>query len=362
MSDMPRKSGIRLPWSSAGDQDASAVPSDAAKRLLEPISGAEPAPEAAAAAPAGAAAPAADPEVLPSGPSTELLKDLVSAMRTVVTASRDEVLAALRDAVDEAGSGMDAATVERQAALRSKAESDIADIGNWERAEIERVRADALTRVSQRRAALDQELAEAAARGDADQAALRAKLDAYTAELSAFMAELDRISDPAAFAAAARRMPTPPVIAAAKVPAAPASPAVPAMPAPSVATEPLHEAEPADESLPERLAELDQQLAEAERPAAEPAETSAAGDASTSIVVRGLGSFGAITSFKQALERAPGVSGLTLALGPGGEFVYNATHAPSTDMAAAVRSVEPDAEITRDGTTLQVKVTRPGAR
>jgi chemotaxis protein histidine kinase CheA len=76
--------------------------------------------------------------------------------------------------------------------------------------------------------------------------------------------------------------------------------------------------------------------AEAEKPAAAAAEA----DALTPIVVKGLGSFGAITSFKQALERVDGVRGVTLSLGPTGEFVYRASHATEFDIVAAIRQIE----------------------
>ena len=81
-------------------------------------------------------------------------------------------------------------------------------------------------------------------------------------------------------------------------------------------------------------------------------------DAATAIQVRGLSSFGAITSFKQSLERVDGIHGVTLGLGPSGEFVYTATHAPSIDLDAAIRSIEGNAEIERDGGTLRVRVGR----
>ena len=60
----------------------------------------------------------------------------------------------------------------------------------------------------------------------------------------------------------------------------------------------------------------------------------------TAIVVHGLGSFGAITSFKQALERVDGVQGISLSLGPTGEFVYRATHAADFDLVAAIEQIE----------------------
>ena len=57
-------------------------------------------------------------------------------------------------------------------------------------------------------------------------------------------------------------------------------------------------------------------------------------------MVHGLGSFGAITSFKQALERVDGVHGISLALGPTGEFVYRATHETDFDLVAAIEQIE----------------------
>ncbi|HYM52885.1 MAG TPA: hypothetical protein VEW45_05295, partial [Candidatus Dormibacteraeota bacterium] len=146
--------------------------------------------------------------------------------------------------------------------------------------------------------------------------------------------------------------------------------------------EPTASAEPVDARLAKRLAELDRRLSNGEsskpapgtetepEPKAETESPSAAakestesadkpetestaapesapgesgesnGEVSTPIMVKGLGSFGAITSFKQALERADGVQGVTLSLGPGGEFVYRANHAPGFDLVAAIRGIE----------------------
>jgi len=72
----------------------------------------------------------------------------------------------------------------------------------------------------------------------------------------------------------------------------------------------------------------------------ETATDAAAGETSTPIVVKGLGSFGAITSFKQALERVDGVRGVTLSLGPTGEFVYRASHGAEFDIIGAIRTIE----------------------
>jgi hypothetical protein len=80
-------------------------------------------------------------------------------------------------------------------------------------------------------------------------------------------------------------------------------------------------------------------------------------DQATSIQVHGLGSFGAITSFKQSLERVDGVRSVTLGLGASGEFVYTATHAAAFDLTRAIRAIEGEGvEIERDNGMLRVKV------
>jgi len=109
--------------------------------------------------------------------------------------------------------------------------------------------------------------------------------------------------------------------------------------------EPLSSAEadvPSD-PLRARLAELDAKITgdtTAEPATATVVAPGSAGEVATAIVVHGLGSFGAITSFKQALERVDGVHGISLSLGPTGEFVYRATHEAEFDLVAAIEQIE----------------------
>jgi len=347
----------------------------------------------------------------------DYLRSLVEAMRRVVEVSRDRTLAEMREAVESEAGQLDEARAAREAGMRERAEADIAGIGTWERAEVERIRADALRRVQARSRQLDQELAQLAAATNAEHAALAARADAYEREVAAFMEGLDGIGDPSAFAAAARRMPTtvsqrvqsPMALApetAAPEPAAPEPPAQdPAAPQPmalaAVAPQPAYEPgpEPSTEAAPPFVAEAASQpvmpepfaseppvaesptseapMPQPARSEAEPATTmadsvgvtvgerngdTAAADASaleaTSIQVRGLSSFGAITSFKQSLEKVEGVHSVTLGLGPSGEFVYTAKHAATIDLDAAIRGIETGAEIERDNDTLRVRVGR----
>jgi hypothetical protein len=244
----------------------------------------------------------------------------------------------------------------------------VAGVGEWEASEAERIRAEAEQRVAARRAALEQELAADASRQEAEAAALRERVAQYEREMEAYHAQLAEINDPAAFAAAAKRMPPAPHLSAPPRPAAAPAPAVAAAEEP--AAEPAHEtapvatatavpeaADPApvepstsatngvaaasteihpaeEEVLTARLAELDETEAEAAAPTAEPA--------TTEVVVKGLGSFGAITGFRQALSNVEGIEGVALSLGQTGEFVFRATHAAGFDVRGAIVSLEGD--------------------
>ncbi len=356
----------------------------------------------------------ANPEQTFDETPSDFLRSLVDAMRRVVEATRDRTLAEMREAVETEAGQLDMARAARETAMRERAEAEITGVGSWERAEIERIRAEALRKVQARGGQLDQELAELAAANTADHAALAARADAYEREVADFIQALEGISDPATFAAAARRMPSPwaakasPTVAQ-RMPVAPApaqaqpadpmldtTPTAPATEAaarqavaeaPAAAPVPAEAAPvaPTAEAAVEAVAEPAKPEPMTAKPVAARAEVApAAGsngvaaaadtatsdvipaepvapepvaDQATSIQVHGLGSFGAITSFKQSLEKVDGIRSVTLGLGPSGEFVYTATHAPAFDLGRAIRAIEGEGvEIERDNGTLKVRV------
>lgn len=424
MTQNQRRSAFRLRWG----EDESSSNADQAQAPEAGLEGAAAAddPAASAAAPVGEPAVSATPSPASTGSpdpataaeSTEFLRDLVSAMRGVAESSRDASLADLRKAVTARIEELQALAAEQAEELRRRAELDIGAVGDWERAEMERIRSEAEQKRDARRAQLSQQLADHQAAADREVESTQHKLTDHERALSTFFADLSGITDPTAFVAAAKRLPPAPDLgsgatASLAVAAAPSTPPGPSAPEPatppatpeqngSVAA-PTGDAEPAasrDMTLAGRLAELDERLSaeqattadappaadaaadpaaeasDAPATAAEPASAAPAspapspapsaaapssnGETSTAVIVKGLGSFGAITSFKQALERVDGVKGVTLSLGPTGEFVYRASHASDFDLVGAIRTIEgPTVEIDRDDTSLHVTIGRP---
>jgi hypothetical protein len=427
-----RRAGFRLPWAGeAEDAEGEQAEADVEVEAMTPANGsALPAPENAAegtaaegmAADASVAFSALEGAANESGSepmsgdseSAGFLADLVGAMRGVAETSRDASLGELRTAIEARIDELGAQGTEQEAELRRRADVDVESIGEWERNETERIRSEADAKRNSRRRELEQQLSERHTATERQIEATRSRMAEHEQDLAAFFAQLGEITDPAAFVAAAKRMPRAPdlddVIANPTTQAAVATydprlaalemPSVtPAEPEPepaadaaetvaeSAATDAAPSDQPtaapaetgetattsetaeapvaqaaADAHLAERLAQLDQRLSGTTQPVAATPPTSPAtngGEQSTAIVVKGLGSFGAITSFKQALERVEGVRGVTLSLGPTGEFVYRASHASDFDINAAIQSIEgPTASIEETDGTLVVTLSR----
>jgi hypothetical protein len=502
MTSTPRRPAIRLPWATH-EPDEESTPQDEAPRADDQPAGPEPATPATAIGGPDEVWPRVETEAYGASTSTEaatptdapadmtaspLMASLVTAMREVAEREREASLAQLRDAVDRQVAAIQARLSEEADELRRRSELDIGGIADWVREETERIRIEAERKVQARQQQLVQQLTDHEKQGEREVDSLRTRLSEYEKELAAFFTQLEAMNDPAAFGAAAKRMPRPPAIGQAATPPAPASPAQadvsePGAPEPvasvepeAVAPEPEAAAEPATEPVAETTAEVAEEVAV--EPAAEPVaesqpqpeldgdgaapaeETPAPGDepvtdsehtlrlaalgiehpddeepeggaatitageavvaaakaaadagasatglpttptkdeskdaerlearlaeldatlgsepgeaaptttvpagpseAATAVIVKGLGSFGAITSFKQALERVEGVRGISLSLGPTGEFVYRATHDPAFDLAVAIETIEHgSAQVERlpDG-SLRVTVSR----
>jgi len=363
MTANQRRPGFRLPWSSEEDAEAESTVADTASQApsgndepaaaaeapappRRPVGQVEQAPAAPSAAPAGGVPSVGQGS--DSSPSPDFMRELVTAMRGVADEARQAGITEAQTRVEEQVKRLEAEAERRREEIRSHTDADVAAVGEWARAEADRIKAEAEQRVAARRSQLEQQLAAETDRAESEARALRERVAAYEQELDAYHAQLAEITDPAAFAAAAKRMPHPPAFDTRAAPAArPAPPSTSTVVAPARdaagdtngATPEPAEVHPTEEVvLTARLAELDSELPDtpaASAPAAAEAKV-------TEILVRGLGSFGAITGFRQALSGVPGIDSVALSLGQAGEFVFRASHRPGFDVSAAIVTLEGD--------------------
>lgn len=448
MTANQRRPGFRLPWAPDSDEtqaDAGAAAPDAVATTHDDAKPETDVTEASATtsneSATSAPLPTSPLEAEPAATATQeggdaFMADLVSAMRGVADDARNTSIADVHDRAEEQVRSLESGADERRAALRAKAETDVAGIGEWSEAETARIKKEAEDKVVARRARLDQDLATDEARTEADKKSVRDKVAAYERELEAYHAQLAKINDPSAFAAAAKRLPKAPdlggtpasMAVAAQVDAPVATPAEVSASAESDGAPAAVDAGSDDtpaEVLASRLAQLDATLpssatdepsgadeatdtpsavgteAAAEEsvgdsaggaePAPEPvtapgasAETApeasaeaaseapvetppappvpAAEPAVTEVVVKGLGSFGAITGFRQSLSGVAGIESVALSLGQTGEFVFRATHAAGFDVRAAIRGLEGDGAKIEDRAEGGLRVTLERAR
>ena len=464
MTANQRRPGFRLPWSSetegamtdgegaaepaVADHTSASVPDAVAGKETPKPEAAQPVAASASTSPAtaeqdtpkaaeeapwdeGAAPAAAVPTAVTSAAAAgaaaaeggdEFMHELVVAMRRVADEARESGMADLMSRADEQVNTLEADADKRRGDLRAAADADVAGIGEWSTSEAERIKREAEEKVISRKARLDQELAADAARTESETRAVRSKVSDYERELEAYHGQLAEINDPAAFAAAAKRLPKAPVLGGSAVAVAGASGAADATPdagsngaapaetgpealaarlaeldasldngadepaaavaeaeaavedspaeaeAEAAAPEPASEAQSSDEAAAPAEAEADApessaeaasvdepatETAPAEAPAAEPTaavatdaapapSAPAAADEAvvTEVVVKGLGSFGAITGFRQSLSSVDGIDSVALSLGQTGEFVFRATHGAGFDVRAAIASLE----------------------
>lgn len=315
----------------------------------------------------------------PVEPSDQFLDSLTAAMRRVADDARETSLADARAAVAAKIAAMRIAAGSRAEELRTRAEQDTTGIGDWSRAEIVRIEAETQRKIEQRRAQLAEQLDEHDRKASSDIAALEAQVEQYEGELALFFSQLGEISDPDTFISAARRMPRLPQTNGEAAPDGEAasdsvadeatggheerlrSLGIDRDPEPDVAEGdggPTNGVEPESEAVasdgPAAVTEVapaapaapaaDQPVS---APAAAPSEPVTT-DASTLVAAVGLGSFGAVTSFKTALEKAEGVTNVRLSLGSGGEFMYNVTHRADVDLTALIIAAHPGASVQRD--------------
>jgi hypothetical protein len=337
-------------------------------------------------------------------PAVPFLQSLVDAMRKIAEQTRDDAMTQLRAGVAERSAGIRSETEQRAAELHELANADLKSVEEWERGETQRIRDEAAVKVSARNATLEAQLAANIAAGEGATTAVEARVDAFEAEMSSFFAQLNDIHDPAALASTLKRIPQPPSLTDVAMPPAgdtapsPAD-AVDAKPAkaPDVMGEPKRApawTAPRGAAAPQPASDVKEvpemgPVSEAASPEAKDADTTGAAttdaattdaattdaaesasvereaaaaveppvdESTTQVVVTGLTSFGAITSFKQSLERANGISRVSLGLGTSGEFIFTAAHREGFDLSAAIQSFEDSAQFATSNGQLRVTV------
>ncbi len=362
MTATQRRLGFRLKWSPEGDpvEEEQRAETDMTERA-----------ESGVFRTAGGWEPAR-----PVEPSDQFLDSLTAAMRRVADDARETSLADARAAVAAKIADMRVAAGSRAEELRTRAEQDTTGVGDWSRAEIVRIEAETQRKIEQRRAQLAEQLDEHDRKAASDIAALEAQVEQYEGELALFFSQLGEISDPDTFISAARRMPRLPQsngeAAADGGTATDAGTAVAdeatggheerlrslgidREPEPDLAEGdggPTNGVEPESEAVAsDGPAAVTAMAPAAEEPVTAPSSAPSepvTTDASTLVAAVGLGSFGAVTSFKTALEKAEGVTNVRLSLGSGGEFMYNVTHRADVDLTALIIAAHPGASVQRD--------------
>jgi hypothetical protein len=332
-------------------------------------------------------------------PAVPFLQSLVDAMRKIAEQTRDDAMAQLRAGVAERSAGIHSETEHRAAELHDLADADLKSVADWEHGEIQRARDEAAAKTSARNATLEAQLAANTAAGEGALTAVEARVDAFEAEMNSFFAQLSDIHDPAALASALKRIPQAPSltdaaaapagdIAPSPAPAATAAPEATSTPddmggrpqtaaassAPEARSEPAHFEESVTEPTtasavaPAAVATVDEPaaaeptVAEQTEPEPEPQAPvePAVAESTTQVVVTGLTSFGAITSFKQSLERVNGVNRVSLGLGTSGEFIFTAVHREGFDLSTAIQSFEDSAQFVTSNGQLRVTVGSKG--
>jgi len=340
---------------------------------------------------------------------TKFMAELSHAMQVAAASARDETMtrfvAEAKTVVEE----IHAASTVEAAALRRRADDDVAAVREWSKTEIARIREEAEARIATRKLGLDGEM-------DAHGHVIEARVERVTAtvadfetRMTTFFEHLLAEEDPTRIATMAETMPDPPDLAGVAasiaepevapfdpVPTGHVSNSVPS-PAALAAAEAAHttqtseaadaaqvsaaaahttetsEATEAAEvsaaaaaqvaaTLAETDAAPDFAAAEAEAaaftselddddtpPAAEdiPATVAEAvsgpiaesGLTTSRVVVLGLVSVASIATFKRSLGRVPGISTISVASGPDGEFVFTVNHEAGFGLGGAITAL-----------------------
>jgi hypothetical protein len=302
-----------------------------------------------------------------------LVAGLVRAMRDAAQAAREESLAKFADEAKGRIEAINAASADDAAAIRRQADQDIAAIRDWSKAEMARIREETDEKIAERRRNLELEVEDHAALLEHRIEHVQAAVSAFEAQMESFYSALLAEEDPTRLAGFAEQLPEPPSLdestaedwspatgldadnaAAAEAAAledlgseaAALSDETDEGDASAAAHDPWStdgsdaDTEAAPEPAPESLdAHVVERLAAFASPV--PGAEGGSVESTTSrVAVVGLISVASIAGFKRALGRSPGVTGVTVASGPNGDFIFTVHHGLTTDLVAVIGGLE----------------------
>jgi hypothetical protein len=231
-----KSSGFRLPWNNDRSNDpAPEAPVDGAEDSHEPVADSVAWPDSDLHSRLGVSAneqrPAdpvasssAQPEesqamveteapapalATPKKPS-KLMADLSAAIRATAEQARDQALLQLDADARQVTDAIRERSTEGGATLRKRSEDDIAGIRDWSKVEIARIREETDSRISERKADLEHELAAHATAVDNRVEEVQAEADRFRNEMGAYFERLGSEDDPARLATMVEAMPEPP--------------------------------------------------------------------------------------------------------------------------------------------------------
>ena len=249
----PVRAQAEVAWPEGVDPDArlGITPREArVDPAPEPAAEAEPEPEpgpAADAEPELALAEAVTPPVVraeaPVLPrkSAKLVADLTAAIRATAEAARDQAFAQIDGETAEVVETIRSRSKPGEVVLRQRSDDEIAEVREWSKVEIARIKDETDARITARRAVLAEELAVHSAGIERRVGEVQGVAEGYRAELAAYGERIGSEQDPAKLATLAETMPEPPAFDAwldfedgqlDEVAALPADAAVAVVPAP----------------------------------------------------------------------------------------------------------------------------------
>ena len=241
MATTDARPGFKLPWSTERPESDStdAAPEASPASTDEPATGHEPVAEDGSVATVEpvtpeeasplvnetpidtAQPPSSDPwrlgetptaavEPAPTRKPNRLMADLTKAMQTAAETTREETLARLQADAKAHVESIHTRSASEAEGLRHTADADIAAIREWSKAEIARIREETDQKVVDRKATLEFEIEEHAARIEQRIERVQNHVALFENEMATFFERLLNEEDPTQLAAMAENLPEPP--------------------------------------------------------------------------------------------------------------------------------------------------------